>query len=101
MSRRTRLVLGSALAILGILFYFIWLSEDVPALLNGTVPASITQAGEVVNPVHVLDMALYLPALIITGISLWRDRSLGYTLGLPLLVFSILTFVAIGFIFVL
>jgi hypothetical protein len=99
--RRTRLALGSVLTILGIAFYFVWLSQDVPALLNGTVPSAVTQAGELVSPVHVLDMALYLPALIVTGISLWKNKSLGYVFGLPLLVFSILTFVAIGFIFVL
>jgi len=99
MGRRTRRALGSALSILGLLFYFIWLSEDIPALLNGTVPLGVTQAGELVSPVHVLDMALYLPALIVTGISLWKNRSLGYVFGLPLLVFIILTFLAIGFIF--
>jgi len=98
MEQKSRLALGAVLVILGIAFYFLWLSQDVPAPLSGTVPISVTQAGELVNPVHVLDMALYLPALILIGASLLKNRWLGYVFGVPLLVFSILTFVAIGFI---
>jgi hypothetical protein len=98
MGRRTRVVLGLLLVILGVSFYFVWLKEDVPALLSGTVPSSVTAAGEVVNPVHVLDMALYLPALIVTGVSLLKNKSVGHTFGVPLLIFSILTFAAIGLI---
>jgi len=101
MGHRTRLALGVALPILGISFYFLWLSQVVPALMNGTVPVSVVQAGELVSPVHVLDMALYLPALIITGFSLWKNKLLGYVFGFPLLIFIILTFLAIGFIFLL
>ena len=52
------------------------------------------------NPVHVLDLGLLLPALIITAILLWRRRLLGYFLALPLLVFSILTGIGILAIFV-
>jgi hypothetical protein len=88
---RTRLTASSYLVISAILFYFLWLSEDIPAAISGTVPASVTQAGLLVNPVHVLDMGLYLPAMIVTGISLWRNGALGYAFALPLLVFSALT----------
>ncbi len=52
------------------------------------------------NPVHVLDLGLLLPALIITAILLWRRKLLGYFLALPLLVFSILTGIGILAIFV-
>ena len=52
------------------------------------------------NPVHVLDLALLLPAMIITAILLWRRKLLGYFLALPLLVFSILTGIGILAIFV-
>ena len=94
-SPRIRFALGSILAILGFLFYFLWLSEDVPAIINGTVPASVTQAGLMVNPVHVLDMALYLPAMIMTGVSLLKNKTLGYMFGVPLLVFGVLTVLGI------
>jgi hypothetical protein len=95
--RGARLAFGSVLLILGIAFYFIWLSQDIPALVNGIIPSSVTQSGELVSPVHVLDMAIYLPALLITGFSLWRNKSLAYVFGFPLLVFIILTFITIGF----
>ncbi len=52
------------------------------------------------NPVHVLDLGLLLPALIITAILLWRRKLLGYFLALPLLVFNILTGIGILAIFV-
>ncbi len=95
---RSRIALGLVLVLLGVSFYFLWLSEDIPALLNGTVPSSVTQAGLPVNPIHVLDMGLYLPAFILSGVSLLRNRTLGYVLGLPLLVFGLLTALGIALI---
>lgn len=41
-----------------------------------------------VNPVHVLDLAFVLPGMIVTGILIWRDRTTGYLMAVPLLVFS-------------
>lgn len=91
MSEGLKRIVSIVLIIIGLLFYFLWLSEDIPALLNGSVPASVIQTGLLVNPIHVLDMAFYLPAIIITGISLWRSKSLGFVLALPMIVFSVLT----------
>jgi hypothetical protein len=96
---RSRQALGVVLVLLGLLFYVLWLSQDVPALLNDTVPASVTQAGLLVNPIHVLDMGLYLPAFILAGVSLLRNRALGCVLGLPLLVFGLFT--ALGIVLIL
>ena len=87
------------LLVLGILFYFLRLSEDLPALVAGKIPQSITQAYLPTNPVHVLDVGLYLPAMIITALLLWRRKLLGYLLAGPFLVFSILTATAILAIF--
>jgi len=88
------------LLVIAILFYLQWLSEDIPALVVGKVPQSVVESGLLTNPVHVLDMAFMLPAMIITAILLWRRRLLGYFLAIPLLVFSILTGVGILAIFV-
>jgi hypothetical protein len=87
------------LLVVAILFYFQWLSEDIPALLTGKIPLTVTENGLLTNPVHVLDMGLLLPAMIITAILLWRRKVLGYTLAIPLLVFSILTGIGILAIF--
>ncbi len=88
------------LLIVAFLFYFLWLSEDIPALLAGKIPQSVIENGLLTNPVHVLDMGLLLPAFIITAILLWRRKLLGYLLAVPLLVFSILTGLGILAIFV-
>jgi hypothetical protein len=87
------------LLVLGIVFYLLWLREDIPALLTGNIPPSVTAANLPTNPVHVLDVGLYLPAMLITALLLWRRKLLGYLLAGPLLVFSILTGTAILVIF--
>jgi hypothetical protein len=94
-SNRKRVAASILLLVLALAFYGLWLSEDIPSLLKGTVPASVATAGLLVNPVHVLDMALYLPAFIITAVSLWRKNALGYTFALPLMVFALLTVLGI------
>jgi hypothetical protein len=83
------------LLLVALLFALLWLKEDIPALVAGTIPQSITDNGLLTNPVHVLDLGLYLPAMIITAILLWRKKLLGYLLAIPLLVFNILTGIGI------
>jgi hypothetical protein len=62
------------------LFYFLWLSEIIPALLSGITPQSIIDNGLPTNPVHVLDLSFLLPGLIITGILVLKDNPLGYVI---------------------
>ena len=83
------------LLLVAVLFALLWLSEDIPALLTGKIPQTVTESGLLTNPVHVLDLGLYLPAMIITAILLWRRKLLGYILAIPLLVFNILTGIGI------
>lgn len=80
---------GWVLTALGTMFALLWLSEIVPALVAGTTPEVVTEAGQVTNPVWVLDLGLVLPAMILTGLLLRRGRPLGFTLAAPLLVFGI------------
>ena len=83
------------LTVLAVLFYFLWLSEVVPALVAGKVPQSIQDNGTPTNGVHVLDMAWILPAFGIAAVSLWRRQGLGYTLAGTLLAYSVLLITAI------
>ena len=85
--------------VLGIVFYLLWLREDIPALVTGTIPPSVIQANLPTNPVHILDLGLYLPAMLMTALLLWRRKLLGSLLAGPLLVFSVLTETAILVIF--
>src|SRR6266702_5261825 len=83
------------LLLVAVLFSLLWLREDIPALLTGKIPQTVTESGLFKSPVHVLDLGLYLPARIITAILLWRRKLLGYIVAIPLLVFNILTRIGI------
>jgi hypothetical protein len=90
-SRRAAVVIAWFVMITGGLFALLWLSEDVPALLAGKTPQGVLDIGVPTNPVHILDLAFFLPAAFVTGILLLKGKSLGYTLASPFVVFLILT----------
>src|SRR5215211_5522715 len=79
------------LIITAILFTFLWLSEDVPALLSGTRPQSLVDMALPTNPVHILDLAFFLPAILLIGVLLLKRKPLGYTLAPSAIIFPILT----------
>lgn len=83
------------LAIIAVLFYFMWLSEIVPALIAGQIPQNIQDSGTPSNAVYVLDMAWILPAFGIAAVNLWRRKDLGYALAGALLSFLMLLILAI------
>ena len=83
------------LAVLAGLFYFMWLSETIPALLAGGIPQSVTDNGTPTNAVHVLDMAWILPAMLLSSFWLWKRRALGYTLAGVLLTFGTMIVLAV------
>jgi hypothetical protein len=64
----------------------LWLSEEVGALLAGTVPPSVVQFEAPTNIVHVFDLAVVLPAMAIAAVMLLRDRPWGFVLAGMLLV---------------
>jgi hypothetical protein len=93
--RRAITVVGWFLIITGILFALLWLSEDVPALLSGTTPKSLVDMALPTNPVHILDLGLFVPAFIITGVLLLVCHPLAFTLAPALIAFIVLTGVPI------
>ena len=74
---RTRRTAAAVIAAVGVLFGGLWLGELVPALLIGEVPASLVEAGLWVNPIHVVDLSMVLPAFVLTGVAAWRGRGWG------------------------
>jgi hypothetical protein len=88
-------VVSIYLLLIAVLFALLWLSQDIPAILAGKPPQSVTETGLLTNPVHVLDLGLYLPGMIITAVLLWRRKFLGFFFAIPFLVFSILTGIGI------
>ena len=87
---RPRTVAAWTLIATGVLFAALWLSELVPALVTGQTPASLTEAGLWVNPIHVIDLALVLPAFIASGIASLRQQHAGLFWLAPWLAFSVL-----------
>ncbi len=77
---------GIFLLVIAGVFYLMWLSEAVPASFTGVVPQSVQQDGTTTNVIHVLDMGLLLPGLVIGAVSLLRRQPLGYTLSAAFLV---------------
>ncbi|HMQ61272.1 MAG TPA: hypothetical protein PKE06_11435 [Flavilitoribacter sp.] len=78
------------------LFYLLWLSEVVPATLGNQTPDSLVQTGLFTNPVHVLDLSVCLPGLILTGILLLKNKPMGRMLAPVMLTFCILMDITIG-----
>jgi hypothetical protein len=90
-SRRATLVVAWFLIITAVLFGLLWLSEDVPALLSRSRPQSLVDMALPTNPVHILDLGFFLPAVIATGVLLIKRKALAYTLAPAFIVFLILT----------
>jgi len=85
-------VASTALIVVGVIFYLLWLSEIVPTVFSDTTPQALIDTGLPTNPVHVLDMAILLPAALITGVLLKGGRATGYLLA-PMLLG---TFIVLG-----
>ncbi len=85
-----RKVAGYTSISIGVLFGLLWLSELIPATLSGEVPQSVIDAGLWVNPIHVIDLAVLLPALIIAGWQTLQGNAAGQFFVGPLLTFSVL-----------
>ena len=94
-SRRAIQIVAWFLIIIAIFFSLLWLSEDVPALLNGNTPQSVIDMALPTNPVHILDLAFFLPAVFATSVLLLKRKPLAYTLAPSFIVFLILTGVPI------
>lgn len=63
----------------------VWLAEIVPALLEGTVPASVETANLPVSVIHSLDLGVVLPAFLVAAYWLARSEPWGYALSVVLL----------------
>jgi hypothetical protein len=82
---------GWFLVSMAVLFTLVWLGEIVPDLAAGRPSTSAADWEVPTNPVHVLDLAFFLPAVAITGVMLLRRHWLGYATAAGQLVFLGLT----------
>ena len=86
---------GWLLVVLATFFALVWLSEIVPDLVAGNPSSSALEYHVPTNPVHVLDLAIYLPAVFATGFLLLRRHPAGYASAPGALVFLVLTCIPI------
>jgi hypothetical protein len=95
MSRGAITVIAWFLIVAAFLFGLLWLFEDVPALLSGSRPQSVVDMALPTNPVHILDLGFFLPAVIATAVMLLKKKPLAYTVAPAFIVFLVLTGVPI------
>ncbi|MFB6165687.1 MAG: hypothetical protein ABEJ31_11065 [Haloarculaceae archaeon] len=73
-------------ALVVVLVAFLWLSDILPATLEGTTPQSIVAAGLPVNVIYSLDLGIVVPAFALSAYWLSRRRPWGYAFTAVLLV---------------
>ncbi len=84
----------------GVLFYLMWLKDDLPAMISNQAPANLRETGLPTNPVHVLDYSLVLPGFILSSILLLKRKAFGYLFAPVFLTFGVLMDVTIAVIIV-
>lgn len=62
-------------------FALLWLAQDLPAVISGDPSQELVDTGLLTNPVHVLDLGLFLPAAMTTGVLLLRGDAWGHVLA--------------------
>jgi hypothetical protein len=87
---RLQKITGYYFIAVAICFYALWLMEIIPAIMNDTIPASLEEAGLFTNGVHVIDLSVFLPGLLIIGVMVLRKRTLGFILAPVGLTFMVL-----------
>ncbi len=88
---------GIYFLILSLVFYFLWLSEIIPAAINNTTPISLTETGLFTNPIHIIDLSVFLPGIFITGLLILKRKPLGFLFAAIMLTFFILMDITIGY----
>lgn len=72
--------------LLAVLICSLWLSEVLPAILAGTVPPSIAEAGLPTSVIYSFDLGIIIPAFLLTAYWLWKGNPWGYAFTGVLLV---------------
>ncbi len=77
------------------IFSFLWLSDIIPHLLAGTTPLSLAEIGLPANMVHVIDLSILLPALILSAIWLLKKQAHGFLFAPIIIVFGFFMAIAL------
>ena len=77
--RFPRRLLGGYLIGMGVLLLLMWIARIVPALVSGTPPVGLEHYATLV--IQASDLAVVVPAAILTGVLILRGSAMGATLG--------------------
>lgn len=95
-NRKFNMVIAVYFILVSVFFFGLWLWELIPATLVNTPPHAVGDAGLFTNPIHVLDLALLLPFIFLTGLSLlFKSRQAAFLVPV-VLVFMALMNASIG-----
>ena len=87
---------GIYLLVLSVLFYLLWFAEIFQAIIGNTIPASVAKSGLPTNPVHVIDISIFLPAMFVTGMFTLKRKQMAFVFANMLLCFFILMDITIA-----
>jgi uncharacterized membrane protein YGL010W len=73
----------------------------IPSIAGNTFPKNLVEYGTLTNPVHVLGLSIFLPALIITAVLLLKKKPLGLLLAPAMLVFCSLMAISISILIII
>jgi hypothetical protein len=83
--------------VISLIFYCIWLWENIVSILNHTIPLTLIETGLPTNPVQVLDLSIVLPGIFTVSVLLLKKKSAGLFFVPAILTFFILMDVTIAF----
>lgn len=89
-------IIGIYFIVVSVAFYSLWLSEVIPATINNEIPEGTREAGLFTNPVHVLDLSIFLPGTFMIGILALRRTLFSTVMAPALLTFFILMHLTIA-----
>jgi len=95
-SKRSFRFIGIYFLLISLIFCFAWLSEVLPALITNNTPRGLIGTNLFTNPVHVVDLSVFLPGLFLTGMLLLKKKPLGLLMTPIMLSFFILMDITIG-----
>ena len=89
-------VIASSALVIAALNGLAWIAEVLPASFTADPQSLLDGSGLTTNPVFVQDLALWVPAMLLSAVWLWQRRSWGVLLTGALLAFASLECVTIA-----
>jgi len=89
-------ITGIYFLIISVLFFLLWLSDIMPGITNEQLPKSLADTGLYTNPVQVIDIAIFLPAIFLTGLFLLKKKIFAVVLTPAMLLFMLLMDITIA-----